>query len=620
MSVSSSVVRNDTISRSDSKHTKVKSSKDKTKRSEKSSSAEIDEDESLTKKSSKAAESKKATGKRVRFADIPKDESEDEEIISLETTEAEEPAPKIPRSQVSKQAKELRKERRASKPDFEEFENLKPLWEKLRQKSIPESERAALMNELHSKLSNKYMSFATKKEGSRVVELALKLGSKEQRLEILNEFGDNFVELAKGRYSKHIVTQIFKQNSSLKVHVAKQFEGKMLSCLKNSICAPIVDLLYADCCNQFQRNNLMLEFYGKEFVLFRKTYEGQSLSDILAKDPSKKSSIVPLLRKTLDDLLKKGETSLHHSVIHRLLRDYLTFADVNEDLLEWMNDLLPNLKQIIHTMDGVLASLRCLTLGNAKARKRFIKSLYDKESLTNDLPNVLIDQFAHIVLMGVFTLVDDTVLVNDTIIKELLKDFDKMASHKYASQLILFLFAGGRSRYLTEPVFKALEQADQSTTTSKKPMDIRINQLREPLEGPFINYAKGRVIELMKDPGVRSSLLLEFLLLPAASETLLAELVELLSQPSSSNHPVVEDHCRSFMKKLVRRAPTEEMVVRLFESLRVNLKSWLSLDAIYVIVAMGQCSSKVKGMLKGETKVLELIESVPNHSTKHSQK
>jgi hypothetical protein len=124
----------------------------------------------------------------------------------------------------------------------------------------------------------------------------------------------------------------------------------------------------------------------------------------------------------------------------------------------------------------------------------------------------------------------------------------------------------------------------------------------------------------MKDPGVRSSLLLEFLLLPAASETLLTELVELLSQPSSSDHPVVEDHCRSFMKKLVRRAPTEDMIVCLFESLRVNMNSWLSLDAIYVIVAMGQCSSKVKGMLKGESKVLELIETVPNHSTKHSQK
>jgi pumilio family protein 6 len=337
----------------------------------------------------------------------------------------------------------------------------------------------------------------------------------------------------------------------------------------------------------------------------------------LAKDPSKKASITALLRKTLDDLLKKGEASLHHSVIHRLLCDYLTFADVNDELLEWINDLLPNLKQIIHTMDGVLSSLRCLSLGNAKGRKRFINSLHDKKSLINDLPNIITDRYAHIVLMGVFTLVDDTVLVNETIVKEMVKDFEKTITHKYASQLVLFLFAGGRStRYLIEPVFNALEQSEQSTTTSKKPMALRISQLRSQLDVPFVNYAKGRVSEMMRDPGVRSSLLLEFLLLPEVSHLLVTELIDLLSGAFSADHPVVEDHCRSFMKKLVRRAP-EDLVHRLFEPLRANLKDWMTCDAIYVIVDMGQSSSRVKDMLIGEKKVLELIESVPNHSNKH---
>ena len=622
MSVSGPIVRNDSLSVSHPEHEKAKSLKSSKRRPETLLKIEDDSSESstlITKGSKKSSEKKISTGKRVRFAGLSEDEAGHEEIegAELKSHKEESPAPKIPRSQVAKQAKELRKERRANKSAFVGFEDLKPIWEKLRKKSLPEEDRIKLMSELHSKLANKYLSIANKKEGSRIVELAIKHASKEQRREIIDEIGGNFVELAKGRYSKHIVMQILKQNTSQKIQVAKQFEGKMMSCIRNSDSAPIVDLLYADCCNQLQRNNLMLEFYGKEFVLFRKTYEGMGLSDILAKDPSKKASITALLRKTLDDLLKKGETSLHHSVIHRLIRDYLTFADVNEGLLEWMDDLLPNLKQIIHTMDGVLSSLRCLSLGNAKARKRFIKSLHDKESLVNDLPNIITDRFAHIVLLGVFTLVDDTVLVNETIIKELLKDFDKSITNKHASQLVLFLFAGGRStRYLTEPIFNALEQAEQSTTTSKKPMSLRIDQLRSQLEKPFIDYAKGRVSELMRDPGVRSSLLFEFLLLPEISEILISELVELLSGPPSADHPVVEDHCRSFMKKLVRRA-SESLVLRLFEPLRANIKGWMASDALYVIVAMGQSSNKVKEMLFAEKKILALIESVPNHSNKH---
>ena len=161
-----------------------------------------------------------------------------------------------------------------------------------------------------------------------------------------------------------------------------------------------------------------------------------------------------------------------------------------------------------------------------------------------------------------------------------------------------------------------MEQAENLTTTSKKPMPLRISQLRSQLEKPFIDYAKGRVSELMSDPGVRSSLLLEFLLLPEVSEILISELVEKLSAPPSADHPVVEDHCRSFMKKLVRRA-SESLVLRLFEPLRANIKGWIVSDALYVIVAMGQSSNKVKEMLFTEKKILELIESVPNHSNKH---
>ena len=563
----------------------------------------------------KSSESKK----RLRYTDPePSAEKEEEPLEDIELAvenvqeEQKKQENKEPRSEVAKKAKDLKKERRAHKPNASDVESVKPVWEKLRRKDLAAAERTPLMAELHQQLLGKYREVATKHDGSRIIETAVKYASKEQRDEIVSELKGSFVELAKIKYSKHLVMQILKTGS--RAAVISEFEGKMLSALRNTESAPVVDQLYADCCNLKQRNNLMLEFYGREFVLFRSTYDGLSLEDIMAKDSNKKASAASLLRKTLDDLLKKG--NLHHSVVHRLIKDYLEVADVaSEDFATWLNELMPHLKQIIHTMDGVLASIRCLTLGNAKARKAFIKSLVDKKSMVNDLKNVLTDEFAHIVLLGVFSLVDDTVLINESIVSEILKDFAKYAGHKNASQLVLFLFANGRNtRFLTQPVFKALEQAEQSTTTSKKPMDVRIQEIRAALLEPYAEYAAGKVAQLMQDK-LGMNLLFEFLVnCPEAAEPLIKELIALLEATpgKGGEHLFLQERTRQFLKRLIRRA-SEPLIVQMYTAVQKHMAVWKQSDAVYVLVAMGQCSAHVKGALKGEKEIMHLIESTVSY-------
>lgn len=578
-------------------------------------------------RSSEKRESK-SSGKRSRLSEKSVDtvetgneqNQEDDEIKEgkdFVKIPSENSAPKLPRSEVAKNAKNLRKERRGNKPNAGQIEMVKPLWEELRKKDLSKEDREELYSELFTKLLGAFLEVASKHDGARIVETMIKYGTKEQKTSIVKELSGHFVELSKGKYSKFIVSNLMKTFHD-KNAILDEFIGKMAVCLKHGEASSVVNVIYSDCCTLKQRNTLVLEFYGKEFALFKKNYEGLSLEDILAKDPSKKNYILGNLRFIIDELLKKG--NLHHSIFHRLLKDYIKFSEATEEFMQWIDELVPHLKQMIHTMDGVLACLQVLSLGSAKTRKRFVKSLYDKEgSLTNDLPKVISDQCAHIALMGVFSLVDDTVLINDTLVKELCKDFASKIENRTASQLILFILAGGRStRYLTPQVFKALEEAERRSSTSKKPMDVRISQIRAAIEPEFAKYAKGKVLEMIFDQ-CRCNLLSEFIHLEAGREAI-EELLEEVKKPiTCSEHFIYKDLFRQFMKRLAKRG-SDELNMKIFSAMEPQLEKWLEHDTRYIIVAMAQSSKSVLQKVESmkNKSLLEAIKSTKSHQDNQS--
>jgi pumilio family protein 6 len=499
------------------------------------------------------------------------------------------------------EAKMLKKERRRANHSASIIDTLKPLWEVVRRKDPkPNSEELRKFFDLVYK---NILEIAYKHEGSRIIESAIKLCDKEKRPLLIESLKGHFLEFSKSKYAKHIVLYILKHYPTHKYLIFSEIEGHIEECIKHSDAAVVIDTLFSDCCSPSEHNVLMLEFYGREFVLFKDTYRQLDLQGIVAKDAAKKPFIQARLRAILESVLKKG--NLYHSVTHRLLRDYVCIANKDKDFMTWMDELMPHLKQVLHTLDGVGAALQCLALANAKGRKRFIKSLCDKDSLVNDLHAVFTDLYGHVAILGIFSLVDDTVLINETITKQLEKEFTAYIQHKQASKLIHFLFAGGKStRLLTQQVVSLLHAAEDLTTTTKKPIDLRISQIRQPLIAKYVEHARGNLLSLIRD-AQQAPILADFLNVDSA---LLPELCLLMSPQLLKSENLV----RQFLKRYIRRA-NPDSISQLYASLEPFVGELLGGDAAYVLVAMAQSSEDIRGQLCRNPTFKQLYEGIPKY-------
>jgi hypothetical protein len=137
-----------------------------------------------------------------------------EEVVSPdpfhnESLSVENPDPEVkPPSHAVQRA--LAKERKQSKPHFKTLHEAKLLWESLRQQSQPKAEQQAQITQLFSLLQGQIPSLAFNHSASRLVQTAMKLGTKEQRGSIARELKGTYVELAKSKYGKFLVTKVLE--------------------------------------------------------------------------------------------------------------------------------------------------------------------------------------------------------------------------------------------------------------------------------------------------------------------------------------------------------------------------------------------------------------------------
>lgn len=76
--------------------------------------------------------------------------------------------------------------------------------------------------------------------------------------------------------------------------------------VKHTEAAEIVELAYNDYANASQRAMLMQEFYGPQFALFKdQENSGQSLSEILTKNPDQKVKLIGHIKQAILPLMNK---------------------------------------------------------------------------------------------------------------------------------------------------------------------------------------------------------------------------------------------------------------------------------------------------------------------------
>lgn len=530
--------------------------------------------------------------------------AEDEEDAVEEEETEQRSLNKKSKSESRQEAKKVKLERQSHRPHNDLVQSAKKLWEKVRRRDLPAAERAGPMKELFALLTGKFKEVIVKHDASRMIQTCVKYGSPEQRMQIANEIKGAYADIAKSRYGKHIVKRLLQYCPSVRKSIVGEFRGQVGKLIRQVDASSVLEEIYSEYANGRERNALLLEFYGPEFVLFQKRGDSEaipSLSEILQTcNQEKREKIMKYLREALDGLVNKG--SLQHTLIHRLMLEYVQNEETAK-LQDWISTVEGQLVEILHTFEGARVVSKCVAVATAKQRKNILKSF------KNFVGKIAKEEYGHQVLLVAFAVVDDTVLMRSVIISELVKNLREYLEDKHASRLFLYLLATASdsvNSVLSSQAVQLLKDSVNSAAaagTSKKDANLRSSELRADLIEPLSDLicasevdeveidenSSFRIEKMLENVGKHGLLLESVLALPLVFE-------KLMKGAACEVETYAEAEFRDLMKKFARKCSVEQGR-RYLEAVGPILKKLIESEAAYILAVLVTSKPELKELL-----------------------
>lgn len=532
--------------------------------------------------------------------------------------------------------KALQQERKAAKPNADIIARSKQLWERLRRKShVPLEERKKLIAELDGIISGRVKDFVFKHDSVRVIQTALKYANTEQRKQIARELKGSYVELAQSRYAKFLIGKLIVHgDAEIRDIIIPEFYGHVKRLIRHPEGSWILDDIYRQVATKDQKANLLREWYGPEFAIFRdkSAVPSADLSEILAKNPEKRSPVMHFLHELINQLVQKqstGFTILHDAMLQYFLNTKTGSTDASEfiELLKGdeEGDLLKNLS---FTKSG--SRLLCLALAhsNAKDRKLLTRNFRDTVKVMAS------DLHGHTVILTAFEVIDDTKLTAKTFLTELLNQNDdaETRNEELMYQVndltgripILFPFASDRVKWLlpdlTSEALKEIREVRKET--SKKDPEVRRQELVKAASPTLLELIAARADSLL-ETSFGCQLLSEVLFDAdgdkTAALTAVAEAAK--SRSDTKDAPFVGRLLKSLVqggrfnpatKSVEKVQPPLNFHTHLYEQIQSEIMSWATGSNVFVVVALAESDEfeKKNELLKTLKKNKKALEKV----------
>ena len=409
--------------------------------------------------------------------------------------------------------KALLQERKAAKPNSDMIARSKKLWEQLRRKShVPLAERKKLIAELFQIITGRTREFVFKHDSVRVIQTALKYANTEQRKQIARELQGDYVELAQSRYAKFLIAKLIMHgDDEIRDMIVPEFYGHVKRLIRHPEASWILDDIYRAVATKEQRANLLREWYGPEFAIFRETGGKEptaDLSRILAEQPEKRAPIMHALLELVNQLVQKkttGFTLLHDAMLHYFLNLKPGSTEAAEFIELLKSDEEGDLvKNLAFTESGSRLMSLILAYSNAKDRKLLLRFYRDVIKM------MAADFRAHVMLLTAYEVVDDTKLTSKLIFPELLNQntSDEIRNRELLYQVtdltaripILYPFAGHRLKWLLPDVDQAIlaEVQEIRKGTSKKEPAMRRQELVKSASQTLLDFMAACASQLME--------------------------------------------------------------------------------------------------------------------------
>ncbi|XP_049850690.1 pumilio homolog 3 [Schistocerca gregaria] len=440
------------------------------------------------------------------------------------------------------------------KPNAELTTRALRIWNEFAPRTVSQEKRWQLIDELLNLVEGKILEIVYKGTISRVFQSLLKYGSPAHRERLFQALKENVVEMAKNRYAHKLLMRMLKRGSQeQKNFLIGQFYGQVTLLMRHPNAAAVIEYIYESIATPKQRADLVIEFYGGEFVHFK----GESkltLEGILRDHPEKKPTILAHIRQSIMPIINKTDTSaiLNHSILHLpLLKLFELDTPANNAVL--IGAMKDAVIRLVHSKDGARVACHCIAYGTAKDRKAIIKSM------RGYVMRIAKEEFGHLVLLRIFNAVDDTTLVSKYIISELKPGLLELAQDRFGRLSLLYLLSPLNRRYFSEftlsllqPVYIPLQKpTDQPSdavdrvATSLKDPAIRQIQLLNAILPQFVQMVKRQALRLITHTYARDILVETIYAAPSvlSSERMLdlyQSVTQLLGEPVHS-HPDEEE-------------------------------------------------------------------------------
>jgi pumilio family protein 6 len=339
---------------------------------------------------------------------------------------------------------------------------VKPLFEEMRQKATTKARKQELIDQVLRNLEPQLVCCARRHDAARVLETALKYGSREQRKQIWEALAPEPAKLTETRYGQHVIRALFLYGTGVQ-------RRALLASLQETLArmattqdgAALVDHVYQTVANRQERRVLLLltlvqrdrglvKMLAKQLAQLADSDDNAFDGLFEALEQPFHQRLVECCRQRLEHVYDKPR-ALSTALIHDLLWTMLSSARLGpQEKHEIGRELASRALYLYHTNHGSMALILLIQSSDAKWRKECARGLREI------LPEVWNSKYGHRVVLALFAWTDDTVMLSKTLIRPLLPKLGEMlraASSDTATALtyvhvpLLFLLAGETTRY-----------------------------------------------------------------------------------------------------------------------------------------------------------------------------
>uniref|UniRef100_A0A8C2X8B6 Pumilio homolog 3 n=1 Tax=Cyclopterus lumpus TaxID=8103 RepID=A0A8C2X8B6_CYCLU len=366
----------------------------------------------------------------------------------------------------------------------------KKLWGDLRRKKCDNELKIKLMTELHDLVRGKIKQMAFAHDSVRVLQCFIQFGSHEQRQELFEELKGDVVDLCKSQYGKHVVKKLLMYgNKELVAVVMKTFRGHVRTMLRHAAASSIIEYAYNDKAVLAQRLMLTQGLYGNTFTICKSSV-CKTIEKVAEANPDKLNNIIDEMKQILTPMAQK-EQVIKHSLVHKVFLDFFLLAP-DKPKTEMIESIRESVVYMAHTHDGARVAMHCFWHGTAKDRKVIIKTM------KTYIVKFATGEFGHLVLLAMFDCVDDTKLVKQAVLSEILLSLDEVICNKYGKKVLLYLLSPRDPAHLLPEIIKVLQQGD-GNTHSKKDMAVRRKELLEVVSPPLLDHLRDNAATMVTD-------------------------------------------------------------------------------------------------------------------------